>query len=589
MPASRLVKYSMKVKKNRKIYKTKYSQKVKKYSKNKKMKTLRRSYKNRNNKVGGMFKRKRAKGETPLIDEDSISKGSVYDPDTGLWTSKSAGYTFTEWPNPEKRQITYYKIHEDGHIIGYDDQDVEWSIDDKPLYYTQGLYLTDDRITQRSPPDLKNIPVIMPLSQYIVLREHQRTLLRNIFNNIRVELRPLHIVGSGSPSAFVNYRWNHQELTGVELLKAILSTLLDVMNSHIHGCWYRFRYGDNQESYINNSTLYKEMAQINKTIEFINEVAEGGTDIYISEYDYKNVFWDGKLFKGMVNFMKIIIEDTVPPSQGSPTSSDLLPPAVSESDPNPRPDHPPFLEFLQANSTDLKRPLKKGTIADVVLLQKSIAKLFDKNNIILQQLAETAAWDPAVAQYIQEKSFTHPLFPDAIKLSREIKRSRQADLIRRAGFTRRGGLSRQERGIAKKNKTVKKGGMYNPPPSEGAPQGILPPPPSTPHLTSSSVLSSSNSIGVGSSQNISTSPQQSTPSPTYTPQPILPLSSAPFLPLYNPRSPSDRLWEPVTSGPPNIPDNRVWVPVDWQDLNDYGTNMPKETSDEMRRLGIIPS
>jgi hypothetical protein len=275
----------------------------------------------------------------------------------------------------------------------------------------------------------------MSMSEYIVLREQQRTLLRNIFNHIRVELRPLHV--SGSPLALVNYRWSHQELTGLELIKARLSTLLDVMNSHIHGCWYRFRYGDDQESYINNSRLYREMAQINKTIEYINEVAEWGRGIDILESDYKYAFRDGKLFKGIVNFMKIIIEDTVPPLQGSPTSSDLLPPAVSESNPNPRPDRPPFLEFLQANSTDLKRPLKKGTIADVVLLQKSIAKLFNNDNIILQQLAETAAWDPAVAKYIQEKSFTHPLFPDAIKLSREIELSRQADLIRRAGFTRR--------------------------------------------------------------------------------------------------------------------------------------------------------
>ena len=382
-------------------------------------------------------------------------------------------------------------------------------------------------------------------------------------------------------------RRSHQELTGLELVKARLSTLLDVMNSHIYSCWHRFRFGHDQEAFINNSRLYKEMAQINKTIEYINKVAEGVADIYIPESQYKYEFRDGKMFKGIVNFMKIIIEDTVPPLQGSPTPSDLLPPAESASNPNPRADHNPFRKFLLDTTTDVERPLKKGTIADVIILEDSIARLFDNDNIILQELAEMAAWDPAVAQYIHEKSFAHPLFPDAIELSREIIQSRQADLIRRAGFSRGAGPSQQEGGIAKKNKTLKKGGMYNPPPSEDAPQGILPPPPSTPHLTSSSVLSSSNSMDVGSSQNISTSPQQSTPSPTYTPQPILPLSLAPSPPLYNARSPSDRPWEPVISGPPNIPDNRVWVSVDWQDLSNYGTNMTKETLNEMRRLGII--
>ena len=140
----------------------------------------------------------------------------------------------------------------------------------------------------------------------------------------------------------------------------------------------------------------------------------------------------------------------------------------------------------------------------------------------------------------------------------------------------------------KKNKTIKKGGMYHEPSPQGTPQGNPQgnPPPSL-HLTSSSVLdslSSSNSMGVGSSQAISISTPQSTPSPTYTPQPILPLPSAPFLPLFNPPSPSDRPWDALIHGLPNIPNNSVWVSPNWADLTQYGTMEDAMDTDTLKQM-----
>ena len=299
----------------------------------------------------------------PERDLSNVPPDSVYDKATNTWLhTDRTGHTYEVHPNPKKLPVAYYRIDDDGRIIGYDRQDVAWSIDDRPVFYREGFPYIDPtrtieldltgRITLFSAP---SAPVRMSMIEYIDLRVHQLSALRYVYNNLKVPGRNLR----ETPWRTADYEPPRK----LELVKATLSALLDFMNSHIDKCRSRYRDPYNSETHITTPQLYTEIAMINKTIEYINLVARNhGYGFVIWESEYSDVFRDGKMYENIPNFEEIIIDHTIPPSHISTTK---LSPKIT----SPREDYPTYFD----------RDTSPTYAHHALPSQKNITKLFKKH------------------------------------------------------------------------------------------------------------------------------------------------------------------------------------------------------------------